>query len=106
MSLCHSSPRGSGISLWPLGISQTVGFFFFVFLHRLVPVMSEDADLYIAEFHSGSMSMLENEDVCQARILSFPYTPRVSVFLVRYLKCFPSSGVMLIFTKREHRHLT
>ena len=86
MSLCHSSPRGSDIFLWPLWISQTVGFLFFVCLQRLVPVTSEDADLYIAEFHAGSISMMENEDVCQARTLSFPYTPRVSVFLIRVFK--------------------
>lgn len=87
MTLRHSSPRGSGIFLRPLGISQTVVFlFFYKSLHRMVPVTSEDADLYIAEFHAGSISMLEKEDVCQARMFSFLYTPRVGIFLVRVFK--------------------
>lgn len=98
MTLRHSSPRGSGIFLRPLGISQTVAFlFFYKSLHRMVPVTSEDADLYTAEFHAGSISMLEKEDYVRLGCSAF-FTPLGSAFFsLGYLKCFPSSGVMLIF---------
>lgn len=100
MTLGHSSLRASGVFFWPLGISQTIVFLFLFFyksLHRLVPVMSEDADLYIAEFHAGSISMLENENVCQVRIFCYPYTPRVSIFLVRVFKMLSKLGSYVNF---------
>lgn len=96
MTLGHSSLRGSGVFFWPLGISQTIVFLFLFFyksLHRLVTVMSED----IAEFHAGSISMLENENVCQVRMFCYPYTPRVSIFLVRVFKMLSKLGSYVNF---------